>query len=332
MKLILIPVSLVILLLTTLSFLWWRENSGPVSDSSEKIKFVIPKGRSTSQIANMLYEKGIIKNALAFKVYIQVTDKTKEIPSGEFKLSPSQKLTEVVDSLLKGPDQVWVTIPEGLRREEIVERFIDGLEMDHGRVDIFRKEFLESSKDKEGYLFPDTYLFPPDASGSTVVSALTKTFEKKLDSGIKREIESSNYEEKELVTLASLIERETKSDDERRLVAGIFLKRLENGWPLQVDAAVQYAVANKRCLSSFAQCEWWPILTKADLEINSNFNTYKFRGLPPSPIANPGLSSLKAAIFPEDSPYWYYIHDAEGKIYFAKSLEEHNENIRRFLK
>jgi len=133
------------------------------------------------------------------------------------------------------------------------------------------------------------------------------------------------------VPIASLVERETRSEAERPVVAGILLKRLKAGWPLQVDAAVQYAVAGVNCSRFDPACQWWPSLTKEDLMINSPFNTYKFKGLPPAPIANPGLSSLEAAFSPEESDYWFYLHDGQGQIHYAKTLAEHQENIQKYL-
>ncbi|MBI4033134.1 MAG: endolytic transglycosylase MltG, partial [Candidatus Blackburnbacteria bacterium] len=141
------------------------------------------------------------------------------------------------------------------------------------------------------------------------------------------------------VTLASIVERETLTDEERPIVAGILLKRLEAGWPLQADATLQYAIASVNCTlrkeTSAAQsvkCEdWWPIPSSEDKKIKSLYNTYLNRGLPPGPIANPGLSSIKAVVSPQDSPYWFYLHDGNGKIHYAKTSEEHAENIRKYL-
>ena len=133
------------------------------------------------------------------------------------------------------------------------------------------------------------------------------------------------------MTLASIIERETKGADERPVVAGILLKRLNAGWPLQVDASVQYAVSSSNCRGRILDCEWWPILTRSDLDIDSRYNTYKYAILPPGPIANPGLTSLQAAVYPQSSDYWYYIHDDKGIIHYAKTHEEHNENVARYL-
>ena len=115
------------------------------------------------------------------------------------------------------------------------------------------------------------------------------------------------------------------------MVAGILWKRIENDWPLQVDAANQYGVASVNCSPFDQECDWWPILTKSDIEADSPYNTYKYPGLPPSPIACPGLSSINAAVFPEDSGYWFYIHEPNGTIHYAETIEEHNSNIARYL-
>ncbi len=133
------------------------------------------------------------------------------------------------------------------------------------------------------------------------------------------------------VILASLIEREAISDEERPYIAGILLNRIEIGMPLQVDATVQYAIGSKRCVSKI-DCDWWQTPTRADLEIVSPFNTYTFTGLPQAPIANPGIMSLRAALEPVDSDYLYYIHDPEGRIHYAETLEEHNSNVAQYLR
>lgn len=297
------------------SFFWWNESIKPLTIDSSPKNFVIQKGSSASEIANKLQKEGFIKSALAFKIYIQITNRSKKILSGEYRLPQNLSLSELVNKLEKGPDEIWTTIPEGLRREEVVERFIKAFELNILEADKFRKEFLEISKDNEGYLFPDTYLFPKTASPSGVIKKMVSTFENKIGINVERNV----------VILASLVERETKTSEERPTVAGILLKRLKVGWPLQVDASLQYAVADTNL------SKYWLPLTKKDLEIDSPYNTYKFKGLPPTPIANPGLSSIRAAQEPEDSPYWFYLHDPQGKIHFAKTIEEHNQNIRNYL-
>jgi UPF0755 protein len=174
--------------------------------------------------------------------------------------------------------------------------------------------------DIEGYLFPDTYLFPLDVSATAVVAKMTDTFTSKT---LGLSPQGPNLTYAETVTLASILERETKTDAERPIVAGILVNRLNARMPLQVDASVQYAIGTPK--------DWWPILALTDLKINSPYNTYKFAGLPPAPIANPGLSSLKAAFAPTANDYWYYIHDSSGQIHYAKTLSEHSANVAKFL-
>jgi UPF0755 protein len=333
-KRFLIPVSLLFafLLFGLGGFVWWKENTKPVSSTASAVRFVIPKGRSAAEIGSELYKQGLIRNPLTFKVYLQLMGKTKTVQAGEFKLSPSLSLPEIVDALYKGPLEIWVTIPEGLRREEVVEKFVTGLELQGDSATAFRSDFLTASKNKEGYLFPSTYLFPRDVSSGKVVDTLTQTFQRKLDEAKAGKISQNNLSLEDTVTLASLIERETKTDTERPVVAGILLNRLRIGMALQVDATVQYALANLQLTTNNLQPKsWWPTVLLNDLEITSPYNTYKQTGLPPAPIANPGASSLSAALFPEENNYFYYIHDPSGQIHYAVTLSEHNANVRKYL-
>jgi UPF0755 protein len=231
-------------------------------------------------------------------------------------LTPSSSLFQTINTLFKGPIELWVTIPEGLRSEEIAARFASGLYKDSS----FTSEFLKAAKGKEGYLFPDTYLFPLDVTPTTIMQKMTETFTAKTQ-GLT--VQGSNLTFSQAVILASLLERETKTDTERPIVAGILINRLNLGMPLQVDASVQYAVGTP--------ADWWPIITLNDLKVNSLYNTYKYAGLPPAPIANPGLSSFKAALNPAQTDYLYYISDTSGQIHYAKTLAEQNANIAKYL-
>jgi UPF0755 protein len=332
-KRFLIPLVLLLgfVVFAILASFWWIENTKPVSADETKIRFVIPKGYGASQIAAKLEENNLIKDALAFKVYVQLTGHAGKIQAGEYDLSSNLNLVNLINTLLKGPSEIWVTIPEGLRKEEIALKFVVGLEKGSDEKGPFIAEFLEASKQKEGFLFPDTYLLPKDATGEKVVSILEATFNKKI-SDFEEDINASRHSLNQIITMASLVEREAKTDEERPIIAGILYKRYEAGWPLQVDASLQYAVASSRCQVEIAQCDnWWPILTKEDLEITSAYNTYKYPGLPTGPISNPGLASIKAAVYPQESDFWFYLHDSKGQIHYAKSLEEHNLNIGKYL-
>lgn len=306
----------IVILLFIASIYWFYVNSQPVSAEKKYSDFLIKKGQSAAQVGFNLHEKGFIKSSLAFKIYIQVTGKSSKVQAGEFRLSPGYSLFQVVETLGKGPVEIWVTIPEGLRREEVAKKFSQSLDKD----EVFEDEFLLASKGKEGTLFPDTYLFPKEASASAIVAKMTSIFSSKTAEFFPQGTGLSN---EETIVLASLIERETKTDEERPMVAGILMNRLNIDMALQVDAAVQYAVGTPQ--------NWWPILTRDNLDASSKYNTYKYPGLPPAPIANPGISSLKAAFEPEANDYWYYIHDAKGQIHYAKTLSEHNANVAKYL-
>lgn len=299
-------------------FYWFYDNAKAVSGDKVFQNFIIEKGASATQIGSNLQSEGFIKNKLAFKVYLRGMGLSSSLQKGEFRLSPSMNLFEIVSALQKGPIEVWTTIPEGLRREEIAQKFVESLNKDTD----FVAEFLDLTKGKEGYLFPDTYLFPREVSAKTVVNKMTANFEEKTK-GL-----NLTYDQ---VILASMLERETKTDAERPIVAGIIMNRLNNNWPLQIDATNQYATANVKCQMINAKCDWWPILSLDDIERPSPYNTYKNTGYTPAPIANAGISSLKASANPESSDYFFYIHDPSGVIHYAKTLSEHNANIRKYL-
>ena len=280
-------ISLLFLLASFLvGFIVIYNQTKPISKNASSKYFLILKGTSASQVANNLKETGLVRSPFLFKAYTQFSGVAKKIQAGQYKLDSNYSLFKIVSEINKGPIEVWVTIPEGLTNKETVEKFVSSLNP-HNPI-FFKDEFLSLSKNKQGYLFPETYLFPYDATPSMIVSKMFATFDQKV-----REITLSQ------LTMASLVEEETKTDLERPIVAGILYKRLKAGWPLQVDVAAE---------------------------------TYKKLGLPVNPIANPGLISIKASLNPEESVYWYYIHDPQGNIHYAKTLEEHNLNITKYLR
>lgn len=329
MKRFIIPILLIAFLIFG-GIYWWNQSNKPVSTNENLQSFVIPKGYSASQIGNKLEDQDLIKSALAFKLYAQVTNKSKKIQAGEYLLAPSFSLFKIVSQLTSGPVEEWVTIPEGLRREEVVEKYISVLKRNEADAEVFRQDFLAITAGKEGFLFPDTYLFPKTVNASIVANKMLATFDSKISTQMEADIDASEYSLEQVVILASVIERETRKDEERPVVTGILFNRLEIGMGLQVDASVQYALATAECRVGIT-CDWWPVLTREDMSINSSYNTYKYAGLPPAPIASPSLSSIKAVIYPTDSSYLYYLHDGNGKIHYAETLEGHNENIRKYL-
>ncbi len=313
--------------------LWWRQATSAPSTNPQKNVIIITRGSSAEKIGNVLKEAGVIKNKTAFKLYLQKENLTTAIPPGKFEIAQNLTLSEVVVLLLEGPTEKWVTVPEGLRREQVPLLFVDVLELKGEARAEFINTFLLASADKEGYLFPDTYLVSLETTGAGAVSLMENTFNNKVSGEMVEALANLGFSLDEGVILASLLERETLTNEERPVVAGILYNRLKAGWPLQVDATVQYAMANDICKEGSVECEdWWPRpITSTDLKLDSPYNTYMYPGLPPTPISNPGISSLKAVAFPENTDYWFYLHDPDGNIHYAKTLAEHNQNIVNYL-
>jgi UPF0755 protein len=319
MKKFLITVVLFSTVFFFLSF-YYKEGSMPVNNRDKITEiFVIKPGENATQIAKNLEKEGLIRNRLVFYIVIKRLGIDKKIQAGDFRLSPSMNAYQIGESLTKGTLDIWVTIIEGLRKEEIAQIF--------GReLNIPESEFLKYVQ--EGYLFPDTYLIPKEASAGAVVAILTKNFNKKYSRDLKNQAKRKDLTDEEVIILASLVEREARFNEDRPLVASVILNRLKKGMKLDIDATVQYALGYQSYLKS-----WWKKdLTREDLEINSPYNTYKNPGLPPTAICNPGLAAIKAVIEAPQTNYFYYISDKNGKMHYAKTLEEHNENIRRYLR
>lgn len=312
-------------------YIWWQSASKPVSSDETTQSFIIPKGATASAIGTKLVEQGLAKNALAFKFYVQLTGNADEIKAGQFTLAPNLSLVQLVAKLTKGPIGVWVTIPEGLRREELADIYIAAFGLTGTDADEFRAQLNSLTANSEGKLFPDTYLFPREATPGLVVNKMLDTFNAKVDEKMLADIRSSGYSLEEILTLASIIERETITNDERPVVAGILYNRLRIGMALQTDATVQYFLGTARCRAVVGECEWWQPPLRGDLTLASPYNTYTNVGLPPAPIASPGISSIKAAVYPADTPYFYYLHDKDGGIHYATTLEQHNSNVTNYI-
>lgn len=317
----------VLLLLSSVSFAWWVQATSPV-DSADKSTyiFVIPPGQETVEIIQRLKIEGLIRSPLAFKVLLLKEGLWGKVQAGDFRLSPSMTAKELAHNLTEGRLDVWVVLPEGLRAEEVTQIAGQALK----KVEEFQKATSEFLKE-EGYLFPDTYLIPREAGPKEVMTILKENFNRKTLSW-QQEVANSDLTQEKALILASLVEREAKFDEDRVKVAEILIKRLRNDWPLQVDAAIQYAKASDEPqATSHEPIDWWPKVKKEDLEIDSPYNTYLYKGLPPVPICNPGLESLEAVLETEKTPYWYYVSDKAGKMHYAETLEEHEENVRKYL-
>jgi len=293
------------LLLFSLMFLFlWGIFLPKEKISGPKI-FSVEKGQGLFEIGENLEKERLVKSKFFFDFYVILIGKQRNLQAGKYLLSPSMNVPQIVQKIISGDiAKMKVTIPEGFTVKEIEEML--GIKLPEEKL--------------EGYLFPDTYYFPIDVSGEEIVRIMRKNFEKKI-SPYKEEIEKSGKSLQEIITMASLLEKEVKTKEEKEIVAGILWKRLKAGIPLQVDATITYITGKKTTKISFE-----------DLQIDSPYNTYKYKGLPPGPICNPGLESILAALYPKDSDYWYYLSTPEGKTLFFKTLEEHNLAKTKYLK
>ncbi len=315
--------ALVIALLAVAVGIMISVSLAPVSGTPQpSTTFVIPKGQAVSVIANRLAEAGLIRHPLVFRVYVRFTQLEPKLQAGSFKLSATMTVSEIAQTLITGTDDLWITIPEGWRREEIADA------LERQSLSAFDKAtFLELTAGQEGKLFPDTYLVSRDATTESLVRLLLNTFDQKITTGLATEIENSKYDLDEALVMASLLEREAVGYDEMRRVAGILYNRIELGMSLDVDASLQYAKGYDKNTQ-----KWWPDVYSADKEIVSPFNTYRNPGLPPRPIANPGLEAIKAALNPANVDDLFYIHDPSGQIHYAKTLDQHNANVQKYLR
>lgn len=292
--------------------------------STQKETFIVPKGQAISVIGERLYEGGFIKHPLLFRVAVKQLDLSDKIQAGSFEISAGMPVAQIAIALTQGTQDTWVTIVEGWRMEQIAES-IDKLDLPLFDVDEFKN--LVVSNQSEGMLFPDTYLIPKQYDAEQIYSLLTNTFEQKVIKELEDEIEKSPYTLDEVLIMASLVEREARGYDEMRGVAGVLWKRIEIGMPLQVDATMQYAKGFDKI-----QQTWWASPLAADKTINSPFNTYLVQGLPPAPISNPGFEAISAALRPIETNNLFYIHDKDGMIHYAETLEGHNANVNRYLR
>ena len=286
--------------------------------------FIIKPGQPIAQIAKNLEKAGLVKNALAFRLLVAQMGIAKNIQYGDFRLSPNKTSREIAQELTHGAIDVWVTLPEGMRVEQQADLIESKLKVSsNDKYQFDKKEYIKLAQ--EGYMFPDTYLIAKDAAAKDIVERLRQTFDEKVAKNLL--VTSSGLSEDEIVILASLIEKEAKSDEERSTIAGILLNRVDVGMALEVDATVSYAKGYDS-----ANNTWWPTVTVADYKsVKSSYNTYLNTGFPPAPIASPGLESIRSAASPAQTDYFYYLHDSKGQIHYAKTVEEHNKNIQDFL-
>lgn len=320
---------------------WWFFAALMPVDRSQKdtVIFSIPKASGVRDIGHALAEKKLIKNEYAFEVAVAMAGLTKDLQAGAYDLSPSMSATAIARTISRSgnPKEVVLTIPEGWTAKQIgtyleqkgvgtAAEFTAAASAADSRTVLpdERFDFLvvrPAGATLEGYLFPDTYRVFPNATTSDVIKKMLNNFSLKVSTDLRGEITQQGKTLYDVVTLASIVEREVRSDQDRKTVADIFLRRLSIGMALQSDATVNYATG-KSALQ--------PTLT--DLEVVSPYNTYAHPGLPPGPIGNPGLSSIAAVVRPQANAYLYFLTDESGAVHYATTYEEHLSNKQRYLK
>jgi len=288
-----------------------------------------PSGTSVAAIADRLVAAGVIPDPWTFRISARLSGADRRLQAGEYRFAGATSPNDVIARLSAG--DVYnhpVTFPEGLTIAEMGEIF--------GRSGLGTpKDFVRAASDAslvaaldpdarslEGYLFPATYSLPRRSGADAAVRAMVIGFDHAFDSGLRAATSAEGLTPREMLTLASIIEKETARAEERPLVAAVYRNRLRIGMPLQCDPTVIYALMRAG--------RWDGNLRRVDLEMNSPYNTYRVRGLPPGPIASPGRASMDAAVHPADVPYLYFVSRNDGSHVFAKTLSEHNRNVQMY--
>ncbi len=286
----------------------------------------IPDGASAGSIGRILAEKGIIKSPFAFKLLAKLSGKGGRLQPGAYELNGRMTPAAVLKKIADGDVCArWVTVPEGFTVRQIADRLAAKNLADKSRFEAFAMQGGQSFKagfpppgpSLEGYLFPDTYLVPEGVSEDKIIDNMLQAFYDKVAKPLQGEIAASGMSMHQVITLASLIEREAKVPEDRALISAVLHNRLSKNMRLQVDATVLYSLGAHKSRVLYR-----------DLTVDSPYNTYKNAGLPPGPIANPGLASIKAALHPADADYLYYVARPDGSHIFSRTIEEHADAIK----
>ena len=311
--------------------------------------FTVIEGDTADSVTERLAEQGFVRSQTIFWWELRNSGLATKLQPGEHDLAGVIDYRQIIDRLTFGQvamDEVVLLVREGETLRDIKAQLteiglVDAAEHLYGitgqsaawpagvgaAVDRLEQDgfpwlhMLPAEAGLEGFLFPDTYRFFPDASAEDVVKKMVGNFDRKLDRQLRNDIDNSGRTLYEIVIMASILEREVRSDEDRALVADLFWRRLDVGMGLQADSTVNYVIDGDD-----------PSLTYEQTKLDTPYNTYKWRGLPPGPIGNPGLSALRAAIDPTPNDYWYFLTDADGTVHYAKNLAGHNSNKAQYLK
>ena len=310
------------------------ELATPAGEDPASVVFTIEPGESVTQIATRLQTEGLVRDAQLFRLYLRYSKLDSGVEAGQFTLKRTMTIPQIAEALQSGRrDEITLTIPEGRRLEEVATLVAQ-------QTPISATVFLSLVRDAkpwvaqypflaelpagaslEGYLFPDTYRLPQEATASDIVARMLANLDRRVTPAMRDSLSSQKRSLFQAVTLASIVEREAVVAQERPVIASVYANRLATGMALDADPTVQYAMASAK-----KQAPWWPQLTQEDYRaVKSPYNTYLNPGLPPGPIASPGLSSLQAAIQPAQSSFYFFRASCsrDGTHLFSKTLEEH---------
>jgi UPF0755 protein len=289
----------------------------------------IPPGSGVNAITARLVDQGVVSDRLAFRIAVRMKGAERALKAGEYRFERPMSPLEVVDKLARGDVYLLhITFPEGMTLWEKAALFE---ERGFGTRDAFMKaaqnaaliaELDEKAPDLEGYLFPETYRVPRRTSAEALVRTMVRRFTQVFGEEERRLAAERGMTVREVVTLASLVEKETAVPDERPIVAGVYANRLRIGMGLQCDPTVIYALMREG--------KWDGNITRADLRFDSPYNTYRYAGLPPGPIAAPGHAAIRAALQPADVPYFYFVSRNDGSHVFAETYKEHHRNVQQW--
>lgn len=309
-----------------------------VTENIKEVQINIPKGASSSEIAKILMDNNLIKNELIFRILTKYEKMDGKFKAGKYILNNGMTPEEIMEKLVAGgiaKDSITFTVPEGFELEQIAERLE---EMNIANKDTFLEltskasnfsteyEFLIGVPEElslEGYLYPDTYQVYIDASEKDIIRKMLNRFDNLYTDEIKAKAKELNLDLNQVITLASIIEREGRADEEREIISAVFHNRLKSGMMLQSCATVQYILGERK-----------PVLSNEDISIESPYNTYINQGLPPGPIASPGIKSIEAAVNPANVNYMYFVfnEDETGTHTFSVTYDEHLKAINRIRK
>lgn len=291
----------------------------PPANFPERRIITIENGASLSTIAARFKEAGIVRSAGLFKTLVIAFGGDKAVIAGDYLFEKPTNVLSVAEKMATGDfgvEKISITLPEGLSTKEMAEI------LDEKLPEFNKEEFIFLTKDLEGYIFPDTYKLFPSTNAPDVVKIMQDTFDKKVRTALAKDIEDSGKTMTEIITMASIIQDEAHDDYvEKQMISGILWKRIDKGMRLQVDATLRYV--NGKTSGQ---------MTNADLTFDHEYNTYTRAGLPPTPIGNPGVDSIKAAIYPKSSEYFFYLHAPSGQVYYAETFEGHKKNINQYLR